>query len=53
MDEKIAVNTKITSEKAMEILKRNGLKVTVGQAQKILELLSVLAKIEVEQYLKR
>ena len=40
-------------EKAVEMLKKKGMDVTVEQAKNILDLLYILAKLEVEQYLKR
>lgn len=44
---------RIKPEKAVEILKQKGFHVTVDQAKNILDLLYILAKLEVEQYLKR
>ena len=41
----------ITPERAVEMLRLSGLEVTTEQAREILALLSVLAKLEVEQYL--
>jgi hypothetical protein len=44
---------RIKPEKAVEILKQKGFNVTIDQAKNILDLLYILAKLEVEQYLKR
>ena len=44
---------KITVEDAIEILRKSGLSVSKEQANEILSLLRIMAKIEVEQYLKR
>lgn len=44
---------KIQPEKAVEILKKDGLNVSVEQAKKILELLNKLANIAVSQYLRQ
>jgi hypothetical protein len=44
---------KIQPEKAMEMLRRDGVEVTVEQAKLILELLRKLAEIAVTQYLSR
>jgi hypothetical protein len=43
----------ITTEDAVRILSDNGMSVSKEKANEILKLLRVLAKIEVEQYLKR
>ena len=43
----------ITSEEAVEILRKSGMAVSKEQANEILKLLRILAKIEVELYLKR
>jgi hypothetical protein len=53
MRKDIHTKSKITPEKAVEILKENGVQVTVDQAKNILELLYFLAKLEVDQYLKK
>jgi len=44
---------KITPERVVEMLKKAGKIVTVEQAKKVLELLTILAKLEVKQYLKK
>ncbi len=46
-------NDKITPERAIEILKRDGLEVTFEQAKLILEFLHQMADIVVEHYLER
>ncbi len=46
-------NNRITTEDAVDILRKSGLSVSKEQANEILTLLRILAKIEVEQYLKR
>jgi hypothetical protein len=43
----------VTPEQAINILKENGIHVNEKQAKKILELLNILAKLEVSQYLNR
>lgn len=53
MDNKTAKKSKITPEEAAQILKKSGLEVTVQEAKNILELLYILAKLEVDHYLKR
>jgi hypothetical protein len=44
---------KMSPEKALEILKKNGSAVTVEQAKIVLELLNKLANIAVSQYLRK
>lgn len=44
---------RITPEKLMEMLKKKGVKMSINQAKEILDLLYVLAILEVEQVLKR
>lgn len=44
---------KIAPEKAVEILKKSGLNVSVEQAKIILEMLNKLANIAVSQYLRK
>ncbi len=46
-------NDKITPEKAIEILKKDGLEVTLEQAKLILAFLYQMADIVVEQHLKK
>ena len=53
MDRLTAKKKKITPEEAVQILKKSGLEVTVHEAKNILELLYILAKLEVDHYLKR
>ena len=53
MQKNIQQKRKITPEQAVAILKKKGVHVTVEQAKNILELLYFLAKLEVDQYLKR
>jgi len=48
-----SVNDKITAEKAVEILKKDGLEVTLDQAKLILEFLYQMAEIVVDQHLKK
>ncbi len=48
-----SVNDKITPEKAIEILKKDGLEVSLEQAKLILEFLYQMADIVVEQHLKK
>ena len=43
----------ITPEEAVEILRKSGLEVSIQDAKNILELLYILAKLEVDHYLKR
>jgi hypothetical protein len=43
---------KISPEKALEILKKDGLEVTLEQAKIILEFLYLMAEIVVDQYLE-
>ena len=40
----------ITTEKAVEILKKNGIEVNKEQAEKILDFMYFLAKLSVHQY---
>lgn len=47
------LRSKITPEKAKEILKKGGMEVSLKQAKNILDLLSILAKLEVKEYLKK
>ena len=44
---------KIPPEKAVEILKKSGLNVSIEQAKIILEMLNKLANIAVSQYLRK
>jgi len=44
---------RITIDNAFEILNKSGMSVSKEQANEILTLLRILARIEVEQYLKR
>jgi hypothetical protein len=53
MESQICKKDEITPEKALEILKKNGMHVTIEEAKNILELLTVLAKLEVKYYLKK
>ena len=53
MESQIYKKDEITPEKALEILKKNGMKVTMEEAKNILKLLTILAKLEVKQYLKK
>lgn len=43
----------MTPEKLMEMLKKKGVKMSINQAKEILDLLYILAILEVEQVLKR
>jgi hypothetical protein len=45
-------NSKITPEKAAEILRKEGKEVSIEEAEKILDFLKNLAKIVVKYYLK-
>lgn len=49
----ICENDKIAPEKAIEILKKDGLEVTLEQAKLILKFLYQMADIVVEQHLKK
>ncbi len=49
----ISVNDKITPERAIEILKKDGLEVTLEQAKLLLEFLFQMAEIAVDHYLER
>ena len=44
---------RISAEEAVNILAKNGMKVTTSEAKNILDLLYLLAKLEVDHYLKR
>jgi len=44
---------KISPEKAIEILKKDGLEVTLEQAKIILEFLYQMAEITIDQYLEK
>jgi hypothetical protein len=44
---------RITPEKLMEMLKKKGVKMSINQAKEILDLLYILAILEVEQVLRR
>jgi hypothetical protein len=44
---------RISPEKAIEILKKDGLEVTLDEAKLILEFLCQMAEIVVDQYLKK
>jgi len=44
---------RITPEKLMEMLKKKDVKMSINQAKEILDLLYILAILEVEQVLKR
>jgi len=43
----------MTPEKLMEMLKKQGVKMSINQAKEILDLLYILAILEVEQVLRR
>ncbi|MDB5062547.1 MAG: hypothetical protein JWP67_2390 [Mucilaginibacter sp.] len=47
-----AKKRKITAEQAVKILREKGFEITVEEARNVLELLYILAKLEVDQYLK-
>jgi hypothetical protein len=47
-----SVHQKLTPEKAVEILRKEGKEITTEEAAKILEFLRNLAKIVVKDYLK-
>lgn len=53
VNEEINEKRRITPEKALEMLKAEGLDVTLEQAKSILEFLRKLANITVAKYLKR
>lgn len=54
MEEKGLTEKKyITPEKAVEILRKSGMIVTMKEAEEILHLLTILAKLEVQQQLKK
>jgi len=44
---------KITTEKAIEVLARNGIHVTAKKAEEILDLMYFLAKLIVNKHLKK
>ena len=44
---------RMTPEKLMEMLKKKGVKMSINQAKEVLDLLYILAILEVEQVLKR
>lgn len=44
---------KITPEKALEILRADGLEITLEQAEKILEIMRKLAGISLSKYLRK
>lgn len=48
-----AKKKRITPEEAVQILRKSGLEVNIQEAKNILELLYILAKLEVDHYLKR
>jgi hypothetical protein len=52
MKTRLAKKKKISPEKAVTMLRKKGLYVTPSEAKNILELLYILAKLEVDQYLK-
>ncbi|WP_199748372.1 hypothetical protein [Pedobacter sp. KBW01] len=43
---------RIPPEKLIEMLKKNGVKLSVNQAKEVLDLLYILAILEIEQVLK-
>lgn len=49
----IADKQKVTPEKAVEILRKEGKEVSIEEAKKILDFLKNLAKIVVKHYLKK
>ncbi|WP_170227797.1 hypothetical protein [Mucilaginibacter frigoritolerans] len=53
MNAGLSKKSKITPEKAVEILKSGGMIVTIEEAKNILYLLTILAKLEVKLYLKK
>ncbi|MGY4539950.1 hypothetical protein ACVW0P_004391 [Mucilaginibacter sp. UYNi724] len=53
MNNRTVKKKKITPEEAVQILKKSGLEVTVQEAKNILELLYILAKLEIDHNLKR
>lgn len=46
-------DSKLTTEKALEILKSEGLDVTLEQAEEILYFLRIIANIAVQKYLNK
>lgn len=52
-NENVDVKGKITAEKALEMLKAEGLDLTVEQAKEILDFLRKLANIAVSKYLRK
>jgi hypothetical protein len=42
----------VTAERAVRVLKKHGVKVSLAQAQKILEFMNVFARIAVNRYVK-
>jgi len=53
MENKLGNKKTITSEDAVAMLRKSGMVVSKDQANEILALLRILAKIEVEQYLNK
>lgn len=53
MEDESIEKGRITPEKALVLLQKGGMNVTKKQAREILELLTVLAKLEVKRYLKK
>jgi len=49
----VMVRQTISAEKAAEILKKGGLNLTVKEAQKVLDFLYKMAKLEVKEMLKK
>jgi hypothetical protein len=43
----------ITPERAVEILRKSGMIVSIKEAKEILDLLTILAKLEVQKHLKK
>lgn len=48
----LAEKRKITPEMAVKILRKNGIEIDEKQVAEVLDLLFILAKLEVENYLK-
>ncbi|OXE99620.1 hypothetical protein B0A64_21195 [Flavobacterium araucananum] len=53
VNEEVNEKRRITPEKALEMLRAEGLDVTLEQAKNVLEFLRKLANITVSKYLKR
>jgi len=53
MNDKLANKRNVTSQKAVEILKKNGIEISEKKAEELLELMYFLAKLIVNQNFKK